>query len=210
MELTKGQLDVMEADGHLLVTGGPGSGKTTVSIIKAAQIAGQDILPGQRILFLSFARATVSRVVEAIEYEQKIPSATKRLIDVDTYHAFFWRVLKTHGYLIGLPRRLTLLTPPNEAIALSGVRSGFPARNLSDELKAAKKAAEAAERTRLATEEGRICFDLFAPYVGDILHGSERIRRLVATMYPVIILDEFQDTNDAQWRVVQALGEFSG
>ncbi|GAO21709.1 UvrD/REP helicase [Alicycliphilus sp. B1] len=208
MELTKGQLDVMEADGHLLVTGGPGSGKTTVSIIKAAQIAGQDILPGQRILFLSFARATVSRVVEAIEYEQKIPSATKRLIDVDTYHAFFWRVLKTHGYLIGLPRRLTLLTPPNEAIALSGVRSGFPARNLSDELKAAKKAAEAAERTRLATEEGRICFDLFAPYVGDILHGSERIRRLVATMYPVIILDEFQDTNDAQWRVVQALGEF--
>ena len=51
-----------------------------------------------------------------------------------------------------------------------------------------------------------MCFDLFAPYVGDILHGSERIRRLVAAMYPVIILDEFQDTNAAQWRVVQALG----
>ncbi|NKF94867.1 DNA helicase II [Ralstonia solanacearum] len=208
MELTKGQLDVMEADGHLLVTGGPGSGKTTISILKAAQIAEQHILPGQKILFLSFARATVSRVVEAIEYEQKIPAATKRLIDVDTYHAFFWRVLKTHGYLIGLPRRLVILTPPNEAIALSGIRSGFPARNLTDEQKAAKKAAEAAERTRLATDEGRICFDFFAPYVGDILHGSERIRRLVAAMYPVIILDEFQDTNEAQWRVVQALGGF--
>lgn len=207
MQLTEGQLNVMEADGHLLVTGGPGSGKTTISIIKAAQIAEQHIRPGQKILFLSFARATVSRVVEAIEYEQTISTATKRLIDVDTYHAFFWRILKTHGYLIGLPRKLTILTPPNEAIALAGVRSGFPARNLTDEQKDAKKVAEVAERVRLATNEGRICFDLFASYVGSILHGSHRIRRLIATMYPVVILDEFQDTNDAQWNVVQALGE---
>ncbi len=208
MELTEGQLNVMAAEGHLLVTGGPGSGKTTISIIKAAQIAEQYIRPGQKILFLSFARATVSRVVEAIEYEQQISTAKKHLIDVDTYHAFFWRILKTHGYLIGLPRKLGILTPPNEAIALSGIRSGFPARNLTDEQREAKKAAEAAERIRLATNEGRICFDLFASYVGDILHGSERIRRLIATMYPVVILDEFQDTNDAQWHVVQALGEF--
>ena len=45
-------------------------------------------------------------MVEAIEYEQKIPPAQKRLIDVETYHSFFWRILKAHGYLIGLPRRL--------------------------------------------------------------------------------------------------------
>ncbi len=207
MELTKGQLAVIEADGHLLVTGGPGSGKTTISIIKASKIAEQHILPSQKILFLSFARATVSRVVEAIEFEQKIPAATKHLIEVDTYHAFFWRILRTHGYLIGLPRRLGILTPSNEAVALAGIRSGFPGRNLTDIQKETKKAAEAAERVRLATSEGRICFDLFASYVGDILHGSNRIRRLIATMYPVIALDEFQDTNSAQWRVVQALGE---
>lgn len=206
MEPTKGQLEVMDADGHLLVTGGPGSGKTTISILKSAQIAEGGLRPGQKILFLSFARATVSRVVEAIDYEQKIPPAQKRLIDVETYHSFFWRILKAHGYLIGLPRRLVILTPPGEAIALSEVRSNFPARNLTDEQKAAKKAAEEAERIRLATEQGRVCFDLFAPHVGDILHGSERIRRLVAAMYPVIILDEFQDTNAEQWRVVQALG----
>jgi DNA helicase II / ATP-dependent DNA helicase PcrA len=206
MEPTKAQLEVMEADSHLLVSGGPGSGKTTVSILKAAQIAEEGLRPGQKILFLSFARATVSRVVEAINYEQNIPPVQKRLIDVETYHSFFWRILKAHGYLIGLPRRLAILTPPGEAIALSEVRSGFPTRNLSDEQNAAKKAAEKSERIRLATAEGRVCFDLFAPYVGEILHGSERIRRLVAAMYPVIILDEFQDTNAEQWRVVQSLG----
>lgn len=36
MDLTKGQQDIMEAGGHPLVTGGPGSGKTTISILKAA------------------------------------------------------------------------------------------------------------------------------------------------------------------------------
>ena len=125
MKLTKKQLDVMEAEGHLLVTGGPGSGKTTVSILKAAQIAERDLRPGQKILFLGFARATVSRVVEAIEYEQRIPREQKRRIDVETYHSFFWRILKAHGYLVRLPRRLTILTPPGEAIALSEIRSGY-------------------------------------------------------------------------------------
>jgi DNA helicase-2/ATP-dependent DNA helicase PcrA len=208
MQLTEKQIEVMEADGHLLVTGGPGSGKTTISILKAAQIAEHRLRHGQTILFLSFARATVSRVVEAIEFEQKIPVTQKRRIDVETYHSFFWRILKAHGYLVGLPRRLSILTPSGEAVALSEIRSRFPARNLTVEQKAVKANGERAERSRLATAEGRVCFDLFAPYVGDILHGSERIRKLLAIMYPVIILDEFQDTNAEQWRVVQALGEF--
>lgn len=209
MELTDKQIEVLAADGHLLVTGGPGSGKTTISILKAARIAENDLRPGQKVLFLSFARASVSRVVEAIEFEQKIPKEIKRRIDVETYHSFFWRILKAHGYLVGLPRSLSILTPPAEAIALSGIRNGYGRDNsLSDAEKQAKKAEEDAERNRLAAQESRICFDLFAPHVGDLLHGSERLRHLLATMYPVIILDEFQDTNPAQWRVVQALGQF--
>jgi len=210
MQLTEKQLAIMEATGHLLVSGGPGSGKTTVSILKAAQIAERDLRPGQKILFLSFARATVSRVIEAIEYEQQIPREHKRRIDVETYHSFFWRILKAHGYLVGLPRRLSILTPPGEAIALSTIRSGYAAKSkLTVAQKAEKKTREDAERLRRACDEGCICFDLFAPYVGNILHGSERIRKLLATMYPIIIFDEFQDTNAEQWRVVQALGQFS-
>ena len=209
MELTKGQLGIMQANGHLLITGGPGSGKTTISILKAAQIAEQHLQPGQKIIFLSFARATVSRVMEAIEYEQKIPPALKQLIVVSTYHTFFWRILKTHGYLIGLPRRLNFLAPPEEAVALSKIRSNFPTRGLTSIQKVEKAGLENVERTRLAREEGRVCFDLYAPYTYDILRESRRIRHLIATMYPTIILDEFQDTNGIQWNVVQALGEFS-
>ncbi|HIC7359814.1 TPA: UvrD-helicase domain-containing protein [Legionella pneumophila] len=208
MQLTEKQLQVMELNGHLLVTGGPGSGKTTISILKASQIAKNHLRPNQQILFLSFARASVSRVTEAIEYEQKIPSTQKKRINVETYHSFFWRIIKTHGYLIGLPRQLEILLPSNESIALSEIRAKFPKRPHTDEQNTAKKSTEQTERIRLAIKEGKVCFDLFATYASDILYGSSRVRHLIATMYPVIIFDEFQDTNDQQWRVVQALGEF--
>ena len=154
VDLTPSQKEVLAADGPQLVVGGPGSGKTTVSILKAAKIAREKLRPGQRILFLSFARATVSRVFEAIDEERSVTKEEKKRIEVDTYHSFFWRILKAHGYLVGFPRRMTILTPPNEAIALSSIRSGFKAPSkLSDEEKAQKAALEVAERMRLATEE---------------------------------------------------------
>lgn len=209
MQLTEGQKSVLSAEGHLLVTGGPGSGKTTISIMKAAQIASSDIRPGQKILFLSFARATVSRVIEAIELDRTINLEQKRKIEVDTYHSFFWQILKAHGYLLGLPRRLDILTPQSEAIALSKIRSQYPKKNLTSEQKEQKELAEHAERYRLAHENGRLCFDYFASYVARLLSASNKLRKLLGTMYPVIILDEFQDTNDDQWAAVLELGKCS-
>src|SRR5262245_33340675 len=99
--LTDVQKGIMQAGGHLLVTGGPGSGKTTIAILKAAEISGNVLRPSQSVLFLSFARATVARILEAIEEENAILPDVKRRIEVDTYHAFFWRILKAHGYLVG-------------------------------------------------------------------------------------------------------------
>ena len=62
---------------------------------------------------------------------------------------------------------------------------------------------------RIAMEEGLVCFNLFAEFTGRLLHGSNKIRLLVANAYPTIIIDEFQDTTDDQWRVIQALGRDS-
>lgn len=42
-----------------------------------------------------------------------------------------------------------------------------------------------------------------------LLHGSAKVRDLVSTMYPFIILDEFQDTSAQQWRAVEAIGKSS-
>ncbi len=206
MKLSEKQREILEAEGHLLVVGGPGAGKTTISILKAAKVAASLRL-GQEVLFLSFARATISRVIDAIENEHDLPKAIKSRINVETYHSFFWRILQTHGYLLGLPRPLTILTPAYEAIALSAIRSEYKAEGkLSEADKAERKDKVHAERLRQAKVEGRVCFDLFARHVAELLERSNRLRQLSAARYPVIILDEFQDTNADQWRVVQQLG----
>lgn len=210
IDLTDKQRSVLAADGHVLVKGGPGSGKTTVSILKAGQLARDLLRPEQRVLFLSFARATVSRILEAIDEEGQLPLQVKRQIKVDTYHAFFWQLIKTHGYLLGLSRRLGILAPHNEAVALSDIRNDYKSDgNLTAKEKAEKRKRENTERVRFAMEEKHVCFDLFACFASKLLHGSDKIRRLAANAYPAIILDEFQDTAAYQWKAIQALGRDS-
>ena len=207
LELSENKKAILAHDGHMLVKGGPGSGKTTISIIKADMLVSAVLQPTQKVLFLSFARATVARVIEVLDEHSQNRLQTKRQIEVDTYHAFFWRLLRTHGYLIGLPRRLEILTPPAQAIALSTIRHEFGrTKKLTPAQRSKRDERERAELKRLAFEQGKVCFDMFADLVAQILSGSAKIRKLVSKAYPVIILDEFQDTNTGQWHVVQQLG----
>ncbi len=208
MKLNNDQTNFVNADGHTLVIGGPGSGKTTVSIFKASYSVENKIQKGQKILFLSFARPTVARVIEAIEYEHSLPKEIRAHIEVETYHAFFWRLLKTHGYLIGLPRSLNILTPSDEAIRLSAIRDSHGRDvNLSEAELLKKNTSISSEQLRLAKDEGLICFDLFAPMVSELIKKSAKIRKIIANRYPIIILDEFQDTDADQWNIVKELGD---
>ena len=61
-------------------------------------------------------------------------------------------------------------------------------------------------RIRLAYEEAQICFDLFAEFVGLLLQKSNKVRALVSSAFPIVILDEFQDTSADQWEIVKLLG----
>src|SRR5450759_1355535 len=108
---------LLEAESHALVTGGPGCGKTTIALVKALRRIEAGLAPGQAVLFLSFSRAAVSRIVEASK--QQLPSHLKYL-SIQTFHSFFWEILRAYGYLIGSPRRLKLLLPQDERVLRDG------------------------------------------------------------------------------------------
>lgn len=195
-----------ENAGHLLLTGGPGSGKTTVSIYKAQKIVRENLLSEQKVLFLSFARPSVARIIETLHLEN---NKENKSIEISTYHAFFWNIITSHGYLIQLPKKLSILLPKDEAIVLSNIRNRGTRGKSQDEKKRIEieiKKAENEELTRIAIEEGKISFKLFEFYVIKILLNCSKITTQLSERYPFIILDEFQDTNTQQWDIIKMLG----
>lgn len=192
LKLNEERQRLLKADGPLLILGGPGSGKTSIALLKAAEhVKTGRLAPGQQVLFLSFARATITRVAQ---HAQKLVSAeTRRALDINTYHGFAWSILQSHGYLLSTRRTITLLAPPQAAARFAHL----------------DKAEREAEKLRLFMEEGLLHFDLFASQCADLLQRSSPLASIISDAYPVIILDEFQDTNAAEWAMMQVLGRTS-
>lgn len=180
---------ILDEGGAILVTGGPGSGKTTIALAKARLVIERGLSPGQSVLFLSFSRAAVARVAEASKTQ--LPSAMQGHLSIQTFHSFFWRILKAYGYLLGAPRSLRLLMPHDE----TAMRHQFE-NNGGD---------WNAERERLFRRSGMVAFDLFASKAHELLSRSTRLRDLFSSCYPLIVVDEAQDTAEDQWQCVRLL-----
>lgn len=182
---------ILAATGHVLVTGGPGCGKTTIALRKALVRIQGGLGSGQRVLFLSFSRAAVARIVEAARHD--LPKEARQLLEIQTFHSFFWQIVRGHGYLLGAPRRIRPLAPHDERAKRNGAKNDDPAWD--------------DERERLFSDEGLLAFDLFAPKALALLKGSDALRKAVAGRFPLIIVDEAQDTGTEQWGCVAALAE---
>ena len=192
--------EFLSCDVHALVLGGPGSGKTTAALVKAnREIAGTDWMQFQQVLFLSFARSTVARVAEAAG--GLIEKAARDRVELTTYHSFAWKLIRSHGYLLQNDPPIRLL-PPHDAAA----RLADAAKDAKGDEVAQQKEME---RRRLLSEEGLLDFDLFAELAGDLLEQSERLCGIVSRRYPLICLDEFQDTNAAEYRLIKCLARNS-
>lgn len=185
---------ILECDGHSLVLGGPGSGKTTIALRKAVRRISTGLAPGQKVLFLSFTKAAVARVADAAKIEA--PRGQRELLNLQTFHSLFWEILCSHSYLLGTKKRLQILMPQDERVLSEGIK---------EDKDPEKWATWMAERERLFREEGRIAFELFGPNAALLLNKSEHLRRLLAQRYPLIIVDEAQDTWPDAWRCIELL-----
>lgn len=183
---------LLKDKGHIIVKGGPGAGKTTISLIKAEQAIGiQSLEKAQRILFLSFARSTIGRVIESAK--NILDPAHLKHIEINTYHAFAWTIIQSFSKLIIKSKVIRLLSPPDAAAKFFGL-------NKEDRRKECK---------RLFEEEGILSFEIFAEVTVEILERTKKVREMLSDAYPIIYVDEFQDTDPMEWRMIQLLGEKS-
>ena len=189
IEICKEREQLLSSSNHLIVQGGPGSGKTTIALIKADKEI-NTLSNGQKILFLSFARATVARVLEGAS--EMTDKDSLKSIEISTYHSFFWNILRSHGYLLNKNHPFKVLSPANEAVIMAQIQS-------SEDRKI--------ECKKIFENKGSLVFDLFAPLTRKLILKSKRLRKIISRAYPIIIVDEFQDTNIEEWEIIKLLGE---
>lgn len=182
---------LLDAQGHAVVVGSAGCGKTTVALRKAALTIQSGMRDRhQRVLFLSFANATVDRIAE--HAASQLGRDNRRRLEVGTYHSFAWSILRSHGYLLGAPRGVRIMSQAEQNSFRSHLDS--PDADLK------------AEFLRQFQLLGHVRFDDFAALSNRILTENPTLLRAYTSAYPLIVLDEFQDTTDDQWDLVKTLG----
>ena len=196
----------------IAVLAGPGSGKTRVLSYRARRLLTDDARA--RALLLTFTnKAAAEMKARALG----AAAVVSRRIQANTFHTFGLRVLRSHGALVGIDPDFEILDRDEqeafaaEAAHAAGVRarrvdwSHFRLRREvagDASVVAFGRAYEAAKRAARVVD-----FDDLIVYSADLLEHHDEIAETYGTRFSHLLIDEFQDTNAAQFAIVKALSE---
>jgi DNA helicase-2/ATP-dependent DNA helicase PcrA len=227
--LTPAQAEaVTHIDGPLLVLAGAGSGKTRVITRRIAYLMSRGI-PSWQILAITFTNKAAGEMRQRTEL--LVPGARKPL--VATFHSFCARMLREYGGLIGLDDAFTIYDAADQAAAirralvqLSLDPTHFDPGKVADAISRAKnrlqRAADYAAAPRadfwakhlariyeayeaILHESHALDFDDLLLEVALGLHDKPDFRDRLAERFRYILIDEYQDTNHAQYVLARDL-----
>jgi DNA helicase-2/ATP-dependent DNA helicase PcrA len=221
---------VLAGDGPLLVLAGAGSGKTRVIAHRIAHLLGVRGVHPRNVLAVTFtnkAAGEMARRVEAL-----LAPAGLRAPLIATFHAACVRILRAHGEAIGLPRHFTIydeddraalvkecmkegeladrsFTPSAAAHRISYLKNQMV--SVQDALRDARgpweqKAALVYSRyEKRLREAGVVDFDDLLLLVVKLLRESAETLAWYRGLWKHVLVDEYQDTNRAQYRIIRLL-----
>jgi DNA helicase-2/ATP-dependent DNA helicase PcrA len=217
---------VAQTDGPLLILAGPGSGKTRVVTRRAAHLACTVARP-REILAITFTNKAAREMRERVEALDVEPGMT-----LCTFHALCAKLLRWHHDRAGIAKNFTIFDRDDRRKALADAieRCGLSTTNWSpaaieQDVSRAKNAmlspAEfAAQNTdwRLGTvarvyeayekrlsELEALDFDDLLMRMALLLERDSALREDLEHRYRYVLIDEYQDTNAAQYRIARLL-----
>lgn len=217
---------VTHLEGPLLILAGPGSGKTRVITHRIAWLLEQGVSPHQ-ILALTFTNKA------AAEMQHRVAAlAPGAVVWTSTFHRFCARLLRDHARLVGLEENFTILDADDSRKALrramENIRldlSLFPPERVAHEISNAKNrlvrpedydgwqgspvahlVAKAYPAYQAHLQAANVVdFDDLLMYSALLVRDNPELRARRDERHRYIMVDEYQDTNAAQYALVRAL-----
>ena len=215
--------------GPLLVLAGPGSGKTRVLTRRMARIIRDSAGKSFRILGLTFTNKAAAEMRRRMGELVADPAGRVKLT---TYHSFSAAILRQHGHLVGVRPDFEILTQDAERItlldaAIAEAGCTYNSRRLlplitrlSNQNITADGAAEYLREEmpqdahhvgnvyrhyrRLMIENGELDYGCMVAEAIRLLTDTPAAR-LIRIIYPYVCVDEFQDTNEAEYQLLCCL-----
>lgn len=224
VKLSRKQQEIVDyIDGPLLVTAGPGSGKTRILIERIINIL--DERKG-RVLALTFSNNAAEEIMERIE--ECVDDISR--VKVGTIHSFCLEILQDNSHTIGLPNNMSIIENLNdqkkillEAITDTGIRVSDNKKLLDILSKISDYKSKFKSPKTLVNEESSEFINIYDSYnklmiqnrlldFDDILFFTYRIlneninvSKNISRLYKYFLVDESQDLNDTQYRIIKKL-----
>jgi DNA polymerase III epsilon subunit family exonuclease len=212
---TEAQRAAIEAPlGPVLVVAGPGAGKTFCLIERVGYlIDALDIEPA-RICAVTFTNKAADEIAARLAHTLgRRAEAVRR----GTLHALCTDLLREHGHAIGIERGFGIADEVYQRIVLrrigiwqkrtNSVLNLFARRRL--EGLQLSRSDERAFRQYVEHLRARnmLDFDDLIAQTAELLATQEVVRDEIAGQWDYLLVDEFQDLNPAQYRIIRALGD---
>jgi DNA helicase-2/ATP-dependent DNA helicase PcrA len=225
---------VIHGEGPLLVLAGAGSGKTRVLTHRIAYLLATGAARPGEILAITFTNKAASEMRERVG---ALIGRSVRAMWVTTFHSACARMLRADAEKLGYARTFTIYDEPDSLRMLKRCMTElgvdpkrYPARSLRSQISGAKnKLVDAAayaqaqgsvfEETAAAVyelyekrmlEANAMDFDDLLVRTVNVLELSDEARERWRRTFRHVLVDEYQDTNHAQYRLLQLLTEDHG
>lgn len=220
---------VTHPDGPLIVVAGAGSGKTRVLTRRIAYLIAAGKVSPYEILAITFTNKAATEMVERVAHVVG-PVASKMW--VSTFHSACARILRMDGSSVGIKNGFTIYDVADATRLVDYARRDlgadpkrFAAKSLHRTISSMKNElvspAQALEKAEMDTQ--RTIAKIYAEYehrlraanaadfddllvkTVELLRENDLVREKYQNRFTHVLVDEFQDTNLAQWELVNQL-----
>lgn len=227
------QRAVEVTEGPLLILAGAGSGKTKTLTHRIAYIIDKNLATPYNILAVTFTNKAAGEMRERVAQLLGHSSDDRSFMPfMGTFHGICVRLLRQDGDQIGIPKNFVIFDELDRTACIKKIskelsidEKSFPARKLSsiissakndlitpDELSASANNPTQKEAARIYPHYQKTLKDAMALDFDDLisrtvqmLSNNEPIRAKWRQQFRYVMIDEYQDTNAAQYKLIKLL-----